>query len=159
MNEKYSREEVCRLLRWEKEPNFQNIGGYFHDKQTNTFPVFVNYEKDPTISITTQYEDRFISENRLIAISKSNRNTQSPEIRMLANSKTNGVRCYLFMRKNKDDADQGKEFYFLGEIYPTGEFKQIVLADGKTGAVEIAYELETPVRADLYDYLTTNLDE
>lgn len=159
LNEKYSREEICRLLRWEKEPNFQNIGGYFHDKQTNTFPVFVNYEKDPTISITTQYEDRFISENRLIAISKSNRNIQSPEIRMLANSKTNGVRCYLFMRKNKDDADQGKEFYFLGEIYPTGEFKQIVLADGKTNAVEIAYELDTPVRADLYDYLTTNLDE
>ena len=157
--EKYSREEICRLLRWGKEPNFQNVGGYFHDKQTNTFPVFVNYEKDPTISITTQYEDRFISENRLIAISKSNRTLQSPEIRMLSNSRENGVRCYLFMRKNKDDADQGTEFYFLGEINPTGEFEQIILADGKTSAVEIVYELETPVRADLYDYLTTNLDD
>ena len=157
--EKYTREEICRLLRWEKEPNYQNIGGYFYDEKTNTFPVFIDYEKDPTISITTQYEDRFISENRLIAISKSKRTLESPEIKRLMNNTTNRMRCFLFMRKNKDDADQGKEFYFLGEMHPTGEFKEIIMADGATKAVEIGYELEEPVRADLYDYLTTNLDE
>lgn len=157
--EKYTREEICRLLRWEKEPNYQNIGGYFYDERTNTFPVFIDYEKDPTISITTQYEDRFISENRLIAISKSKRTLESPEIKRLMNNTTNKMRCFLFMRKNKDDADQGKEFYFLGEMHPTGEFKEITMADGATRAVEIGYELEEPVRADLYDYLTTNLDE
>lgn len=61
LNKKYTREDVCRLLRWSREPNYQNIGGYFHDTETNTFPVFVNYEKDPDISITTQYQDRFVS--------------------------------------------------------------------------------------------------
>ena len=60
----YSREEVCRFLHWQKEPNFQNVGGYFYDKTTNTFPVFINYKKDPSLSITTQYEDRFTSDSR-----------------------------------------------------------------------------------------------
>lgn len=159
LNRKYTREEVCRLLRWKKQPNFQNVGGYFHDKDTNTFPVFINYEKDPDISITTQYEDRFISDNRIIAISKSKRSLTSPEIQMLRNARLNGVRCYLFVRKNLKDKDDGTEFYFLGEIHPTGEFKEIAMADGVTSAVEIAYELENPVKGDIYEFLTSRLDD
>lgn len=159
LNRKYTREEVCRLLRWKKQPNFQNVGGYFHDKDTNTFPVFINYEKDPDISITTQYEDRFISDNRIIAISKSKRSLVSPEIQMLRNARLNGVRCYLFVRKNLKDKDDGTEFYFLGEIHPTGEFKEITMADGVTSAVEIAYELENPVKGDIYEFLTSRLDD
>lgn len=155
---KYTREEICRLLCWEKEPNFQNIGGYFYDKKTNTFPVFIDYEKDPTISVTTQYEDRFTSESRLVAVSKSKRTLASPEIMRLKGVKENGMRCFLFMRKNKNDRDEGKEFYFLGEMHPTGVFREITMADHVTKAVEIGYELEDAVRGDLYDYLTSNLD-
>lgn len=158
LNEKYSREDVAILLNWEKEPNYQNIGGYFYDEKTNTFPVFIDYEKDPSISITTQYEDRFVTDRKIIAISKSNRSIESPEIKRLGNEKQNGMRCYLFIRKNKNDKDNGKEFYFLGRMHPTGEFKEIVMEDGKTSAVEITYMLEQPVRADLYDYLLSNLD-
>lgn len=156
---KYTREEVCRLLRWTKEPNYQNIGGYFHDKETNTFPVFINYEKDPsTISITTMYEDRFVSDTELIAISKSKRTLRSPEIVNLAHAAENGMRCFLFVRKNKEDKDDGTEFYFLGEMRPTGEFRQIVMAGTTASAVEIGYHLDDPVRADLYEYLTSDLD-
>lgn len=156
--EKYSREDVAILLNWEKEPNYQNIGGYFFDSATNTFPVFIDYEKDPSISITTQYEDRFVTDRTIIAISKSNRTLKSPEIRRLAAERENGMRCYLFVRKNKNDKDSGKEFYFLGQMHPTGAFTEIVMEDGKTSAVEITYSLEQPVRADLYDYLLSNLD-
>lgn len=156
--QKYTREEVCRLLRWRKEPNYQNIGGYFHDTDTNTFPVFINYEKDPSISITTQYEDRFLSESRIIAISKSRRTLFSPEIEKLRNARENGMRCFLFVRKNKNDKNESIEFYFLGEMRPTGSFGEITMQDGTTSAVEIEYELDTPVRGDLYDYLTSNLD-
>lgn len=159
LNEKYSREDVSRLLNWEKEPNYQNIGGYFFDKETNTFPVFIDYEKDPSISITTQYEDRFISDRLLIAISKSNRSLKSKEIERLGDELNNKMKCYLFMRKNKNDKDDGKEFYFLGQIHPTGEFKQIVMEDGRTSAVEITYSLEEPVRPDLYDYFLSNFDD
>lgn len=158
LNSKYTREEVCRLLRWSKEPNYQNIGGYFHDKETNTFPVFIDYEKDPSLSVTTQYEDRFLSEDRLVAISKSNRTLSSPEIASLKEARQNGMRCFLFMRKNKNDKDAGKEFYFLGEIFPTGQFKQFVMKGSTASAVEIVYKLDVPVRADLYDYLTSDFD-
>ncbi|SEO40374.1 DUF3427 domain-containing protein [Denitrobacterium detoxificans] len=158
LNAKYTREEICRLLRWSKEPNFQNVGGYFHDKETNTFPVFVNYQKDPTISITTMYEDRFVSDREFIAISKSNRNLSSPEIKNLQNAERNGMRCFLFIRKNKEDKDESTEFYFLGEMHPTGKFKQIVMQGTTTTAVEIWYRLETPVKADLYDYFLSDLD-
>lgn len=157
--EKYSREDVARLLQWEKEPNYQNIGGYFYDKETNTFPVFIDYEKDPSISITTQYEDRFVSDHRIVAISKSKRSLRSNEIVRLGNASENGMKCYLFVRKNKEDKNDRKEFYFLGQIHPTGEFEQIVMKDGKTSAVEITYDLEQPVRADLYDYLLSSFDD
>lgn len=158
LDAKYTREEACRLLRWEKEPNYQNIGGYFHDKGTNTFPVFINYEKDPSISATTMYEDRFESDRDLVAISKSKRNLKSPEIAKLANTRENGMRCFLFVRKNKEDKDDGTEFYFLGEMHPTGYFHQFVMKGTTASAVEIGYRLETPVRADLYDYFTSDLD-
>ena len=100
-----------------------------------------------------------MSDNRIIAISKSKRTLASPEIRMLANARLNGVRCYLFVRKNLKDKDDGTEFYFLGEIHPTGEFQEIVMADGVTSAVEIAYELENPVKGDIYEFLTSRLDD
>ena len=158
LNAKYTREEICRLLHWDKEPNYQNVGGYFHDKRTNTFPVFINYEKDPSISITTMYEDRFVSDRELIAISKSNRTLSSPEIVNLKKAKRNGMRCFLFVRKNKEDKDEGTEFYFLGEMYPTGSFRQIVMQGTTTSAVEITYRLETPVKGDLYDYFLSDLD-
>lgn len=32
------------------------------------------------------------------------------------------------------------------------------MGDGKTSAVEITYELDQPVRADLYDYLLSSFD-
>ena len=37
---KYTYEDVCRLLNWEKNIVPLNIGGYFYDIRTNTLPVF-----------------------------------------------------------------------------------------------------------------------
>lgn len=159
LNAKYTYEEVCRLLNWSKNINGQNIGGYKYDAETNTFPVFINYDKDPDIDDSINYEDRFVSERELIAISKQPRSLESPEIERLRNWPSNGMRSYLFVRKNKDDRDGGKEFYFLGEIYPTGSFESIVMPGTTKGAVEIAYRLDRPVRADLYDYITSNIED
>lgn len=99
-----------------------------------------------------------VTDRRIIAISKNNRSLESPEIVRLAHERENGVKCYLFVRKNKNDKDSGKEFYFLGQIHPTGDFEATTMEDGKTNVVEITYALEQPVRADLYDYLTSSLD-
>ena len=73
--QKYTYEDVCRLLNWEQNEVPLNIGGYKFDKKTKTFPVFINYDKAEDISDTTKYEDHFMpgSRDRLIAISKSGR--------------------------------------------------------------------------------------
>lgn len=67
---KYTYEGVCRLLERDKNVNGQNIGGYKYDKKTNTYPVFINYDKDPEISDSIKYEDGFLSDRELVAISK-----------------------------------------------------------------------------------------
>ena len=43
--QKYTYEDVFRLLNWEKAEVTQNVGGYKYDKYSNTFPVFINYDK------------------------------------------------------------------------------------------------------------------
>lgn len=158
LNEKYTYEEACRLLGWEKNVNGQNIGGYKYDDATNTFPVFINYDKDPSISDSIKYEDRFISESELVAISKQPRYLTSPEIKNLRHWPGNGMKIYLFMRKNKNDGDS-KEFYFLGGMEPTGSFKPITMPGANKEAVEITYRLNVPVRSDLYAFLTADLGE
>lgn len=157
LNAKYTYEEVCRLMNWEKNINGQNLGGYFYDEKTNTFPVFINYDKAPDISESIQYEDRFVSPSKLVAISKNNRTLNSPEIQRLKTWPENSLKTYLFMRKNKDDKG-GKEFYFLGEMHPTGEFEAIKTKSGDN-AVEIEYELNAPVRQDIYEFMLSDLSE
>lgn len=157
LNAKYTYEEVCRLMNWKKNINGQNLGGYFYDEKTNTFPVFINYDKAPDISESIQYEDRFESPDSLIAISKSNRTINSPEICRLRDWPENKLKVFLFMRKNKKDKG-GKEFYFLGKMVPTGELKPIRTKSGDN-AVEIGYKLDTPVRQDIYEFMLSNLDE
>ena len=61
----------------------------------------------------------------------------------------------LFVRKNKDDKIS-KEFYYLGKIHTIGEPKQITMKETNKQAVEIHYELDTPVREDIYEYITGN---
>ena len=155
LNAKYTYEDVCMLLNWKKNITPQNIGGYFYDEATNVFAVFINYDKAPDISATIQYEDRFLSERELIAISKSGRTTSSPEIRRLQNWLANGMKIYLFIRKNKND-EGSKEFYFLGEIYPTEKFVSVTTKAGKN-AVEIYYRLDVPVRQDIYNFFLSDL--
>lgn len=153
LNAKYTYEEACRLLGWEKAPNYQNISGYIYYAPTNVFPVFINYDKAPDISDTIKYEDRFTSDRTLIAISKKKRYLSSPEIKRLMECPGNGMKVYLFIRKNTEDKG-GKEFYFLGEMTPTGHFSPTVTKANES-VVEIGYELDIPVRRDIYEYITS----
>ena len=80
----------------------------------------------------------------------------SPEIKRLQAWPENGMKSYLFVRKNKDDKDGSKEFYFLGEIRPTQEYAPITIA-GKS-AVEVTYDLDQPVDHGLFAYLTSSIE-
>lgn len=152
---KYTYEDVCRLLEWEKGEVALNIGGYKYDKITQTYPVFINYDKAENIADTVRYEDRLTSPFSLIAISKSGRSLESEDVKAAVHADELGIEMHLFVRKNKGDKIS-KEFYYLGKIHATGETKVFIMPNTTKTAVEISYQLETPVRDDLYDYLTAN---
>lgn len=149
---KYTYEDVCRLLDWEKNEVPLNIGGYKYDKNTNTFPVFVNYDKDDDVVATQRYEDRFADERTLVWISKSGRTSNSDDVKAALHADNLGIKMDLFVRKNKDD-HTSKEFYYLGRLHANGKFKDFTMPNTEKTAVEITYNLETPVRQDIYDYL------
>ncbi len=151
--EKYTYEDVCRLLNWSHSEVPLNIGGYKFDKETNTFPVFINYDKEENISDTTKYEDHFINHSILIAISKSGRSIDSQDVQNFLHSKERGIEVTLFVRKNKEDKLNAKEFYFLGRMTATGNVKEIIMPNTNKQAVEIEWMLDTPVRDDIYEYI------
>lgn len=155
--QKYTYEDVCRLLGWENNEVPLNIGGYKFDKKTKTFPVFINYDKKEDISDTTKYEDHFISNNRLIAISKSGRSKQSEDVLNFVHAKERGIQVELFVRKNKDDKIS-KEFYYLGHMTAVHEGKEFTMRGTDKTAVEIEWILDQPVREDIYEYLRMDMD-
>lgn len=150
--QKYTYEDVCRLLLWEHNEVPLNIGGYKFDKKTRTFPVFINYHKDEDISDTIKYEDHFVSSDRLIAISKSGRSMDSEDVQNFLNAEQRGIDVHLFVRKNKDDKIS-KEFYYLGRMKATGRAQEFQMENTTKTAVEIEWALETPVREDIYEYI------
>lgn len=152
--QKYTYEDVCRLLNWNKNLNAQNIGGYYYDSDTKTLPVFINYYKTED---AIAYEDRFVSESHLIALSKHPRKiTSSDAVHIYKQSEEDkNNRIFLFVRKNKDD-NEAKEFYFLGEIFAEGTPRQIYMEKTKDNAFEIDYRLDVPVRSDIYDYIVSD---
>ena len=150
---KYTYQEICRLLNWRTDIVSLNIGGYKYDETTKTYPVFINYNKADDITDTTKYEDRLMSPSRLIAISKSKRDVNSPDVQNAVHADERGITMHLFVRKNKEDKIS-KEFYYLGQMHATGRTKQFVMPNTNASAVEIEYELEQPVREDLYRYIT-----
>lgn len=151
--QKYTYEDVCRLLNWKKNLNAQNIGGYFYDTATKTLPVFINYDKTED---AIAYEDRFVSQQNLIALSKHPRKVDSSDAdhfyKRTAEDRDN--RIFLFVRKNKNDKE-AKEFYFLGEIFAKGFPTPIKMEKTKDDAFEINYTLDVPVRDDIYEYMTS----
>ena len=155
--QKYTYEDVCRLLNWEQNEVPLNIGGYKYDKKTKTFPVFINYDKSEDISDTTKYEDHFVPgfRDRLIAISKSGRSLQSEDVQNFLKAKERGIRVELFVRKNKDDKIS-KEFYYLGHMTASGNTKEFTMPNTQKTAVEIEWILDVPVREDIYEYIVNS---
>jgi superfamily II DNA or RNA helicase len=150
--QKYTYDDVCKCLDWPQAEVPLNIGGYKFHKETNTYPVFINYNKEDDIEDTIKYEDRFLSPSSLIAISKSGRSISSEDVQQALSARKNSVDLCLFVRKNKDDKIS-KEFYYLGRMFATGDAKEFVMPNTTSKAVEIHYSLQRSIRDDIYDYL------
>ncbi|MCD8118425.1 MAG: DEAD/DEAH box helicase [Lachnospiraceae bacterium] len=150
--QKYTYEDVCRLLNWESNEVPLNIGGYKFDRRTRTLPVFINYDKADDISDTTKYEDHFVDSGTLIAISKSGRAIDSEDVQNFLHARERGIDVHLLVRKNKDDKIS-KEFYYLGRMFATGQKQEFQMPNTTKTAVEIEWKLDTPVREDIYQYI------
>lgn len=146
--QKYTYEEVCYLLNWPQKINPNAMAGYFYEKTTHTMPVFINYIAPDKKRV--DYTNEFLSNTLITAYSKSNRKLDSSDAKHIYNAKEEQNILYLFVRKPSEDKE-AKEFYFLGEITAQGkpEFAP------KYNGFKILYKLDTPVRADIFDYLTT----
>jgi len=150
LNQKYTYEDVCRLLNWGKNVNAINIGGYKFDQITNTFPVFINYMKGEDVAESQKYEDHFVNSGRLIAAPKSTENKRSAKnLQRVENSEANGTRILLFVRKSKD-SDEKKEFYYLGDM----KFDRFIESES---SLMIEYSLLTPIASEIYDYLIADI--
>lgn len=146
--QKYTYEEVCYLLNWPQKINPNAMAGYFYEKTTHTMPVFINYIAPDKKRV--DYTNKFLSNTLITAYSKSNRKLDSSDAKHIYNANEEQNKLYLFVRKPSEDKE-AKEFYFLGEITAQGnpEFAP------KYNGFKILYKLDTPVRADIFDYLTT----
>ena len=148
--EKYSREDVLRLLNWERFMNGQNIGGY--KIKYDTCPIFVTYNKAEDISETINYEDHFINKQTFNWMSRNNRKTSSPELEPLINY--NGVDAQLFIQKSNDE---GIEFYYIGKLTPL-TYKQVYRTiDGKSHPiVNFKFRIEDEVTDEIYSYFVND---
>lgn len=146
--QKYTYEEVCYLLNWPQKINPNAMAGYFYEKTTHTMPVFINYIAPDKKRV--DYTNEILSNTLITAYSKSNRKLDSSDAKHIYNANEEQNKLYLFVRKPSEDKE-AKEFYFLGEITAQGkpEFAP------KYNGFKILYKLDTPVRADIFDYLTT----
>ena len=161
----YSYKEVCLALNYEKNLTAV-IGGYKFDKRTNTFPIFVNYDKDPSLESSTNYFDKFLNERNFAWESKKKRHLSSKEFDPLLRGNNPRADIYLFVRKaNKDKDIDSKKFFFLGRARPIGEAKEVwreveeKKEKKRLSYVDINFLLEREVRKDIYDYLTSNIKE
>ena len=152
--QKYTYEDVCRLLNWEVNAVPLNIGGYKFDQRTNTMPVFINHDHDAGHG--GKYSHHFIDTSTLICFSKPNRSIDSDEIQRIYNEANNHIQIHLFVRKNKNDTTS-KEFYYMGQLHAIDKPNNVKLPDNKNSAIQFTYKLETPIKEELFNYITNNI--
>ena len=148
--EKYSFEDICKLFSWSINYVPLAIGGYKYDEQTKTLPVFINYDIDEN-SFNHDYVHGFLPDNGFTSMSKPRRNLESKECEYFYKDET---KIYLFMRKNKDDKDGARIFYFLGEMKTVGKPELVHREKSGDTVLQFFYKLQTPLREDMYEYFT-----
>ena len=142
---KYSRKDVCRLLNWENDIS-STVYGY--RTRNEITPCFVTYHKSDDIEDTIKYNDYFVSPSVFAWESRSNRKISSQEIKNVINSK----RILLFVKKK--DAE-GTDFYFMGDAsIIKNSIQQAEMPDSGKPVVHFKFQLELPVKDDLYNYIT-----
>ncbi|PKY90524.1 DUF3427 domain-containing protein [Falseniella ignava] len=151
---KYSRKDACRLLNWNTDES-STVYGY--KTKHGTCPIFVTYHKNEDISDSTMYEDQFRNQQIFQWYTRSRRTLASKEVQQLYHSQATGLQIHLFVKK--EDAE-GSDFYYLGPVqtHPESFCETKIPANNQLlDIVTMDLILETPVKYDLYHYLTHTL--
>lgn len=150
--QKYSRKDVCRLLNW---PHDDSSTIYGYRVKHNTCPIFVTYEKNEDISESTKYEDQFINKENFSWMTRSKVKLDSKEAQAIINYDKTNLGIFLFIKKSDDE---GKDFYYVGEVEPTSYYETNIKNDDgeKLPIVNFKYKLKTPAKDELYSYFANN---
>lgn len=149
---KYTRKDAARLLNWDQDES-STMYGYKH--KHNTCPIFVTYHKSDDIESNIAYGDEFIDDAHFKWFSRSNRKLESNEIQRLIAGYKNGDEIHFFIKK---DNDEGKDFYYLGQMdIVLDSLVQETMTDKNglpTPVVTMTMKFEQPIEFNLYHYLT-----
>ncbi|WP_147802820.1 DUF3427 domain-containing protein [Alkalicoccus halolimnae] len=149
--EKYSRKDVCRLLNWDKDEQSTMYG---YKTKHGTCPIFVTYHKEGEVEASIDYGDTFINPEVFHWFTRSRRTTSSKEVLEISEAEQRGIDLHLFVKK---DDDEGRDFYYLGEVKPDrASIKDTTMPDAQgreLPVVTMNLLLKESVDQQIYDYL------
>lgn len=157
---KYRRKDVLRLLNMDFKQNEQGIGGYTFSHQH--FAIFVTLDKGKDFSASLMaYEDEFLDDKTFRWFTKSPRTISSPEVKILQDAEDWHI--HLLVKRKYNKKDNEIDFYYLGEMVPKKETihqKQKPTSEGHLkNVVEMDFVLDTPVKENMYEFLTKVAEE
>ena len=140
--QRYTRKDVCRLLGWDVDTSTTLFG---YQVRQGICPVFVTYKKSDEIDDSIKYADRFINANVFQWYTRHNVKLDSEPVQQILNGSTT---MQLFVKRNDDD---GKEFYYFGEVTPEAPQQETVEVKGKREPIVKMYlKLKHRARFDMY---------
>lgn len=154
--QKYTRQEVCRLLGWERD-EANTIYGYKVDYEHHQCPIFVTYHKDSqTIDPGIDYRDRFLSREQFVWETRNNVHLGSKEARAIR-GEMGPMEVLLFVQKSNDE---GRSFYYLGPLafLSNAPSSKINGKGDHLPVVMMRFALTHPVPQSLYNYILELVD-
>ncbi|PTL38843.1 DUF3427 domain-containing protein [Alkalicoccus saliphilus] len=149
--QKYSRKDTCRLLNWDKDEQSTMYG---YKTKHGTCPIFVTYHKEGDVEASVDYEDTFLNPEVLHWYTRSRRRTSSKEVLEITEAEQRGIDLHLFVKK---DDDEGRDFYYLGEVTPDPDSVEDTFMPNDQGeklpVVTMNLILKESIDQQIYDYL------
>jgi superfamily II DNA or RNA helicase/HKD family nuclease len=149
---KYTRQDVCRLLGWEKD-EASTIYGYKLHYPTMICPIFVTYNKDKDkIDSSIDYEDHFVSPSEFAWETRTQVHLDSKEPKAIRGEDPAGnFEKLLFIKKSDDE---GLSFYYMGvmDFLSNLETTKCNSKGKKLPVVAMRFAMHKRVPDSLYQY-------
>lgn len=152
--QKYFRRDTLRLLNFENQMVDLNIGGYTYDADRKIFIIFITLEKGENFAgAEIAYEDVLLDQSTMRWFTKSKRTLDSPEVKIM--QQPEDWKIHVFTKKSDDE---GKDFYYLGQVMPNIASIQQLTKPNKDGTpldiVEMHLIFNSPIDLSLFNYLS-----